>query len=67
MEGQLGTAKYQVQNSEACIDWYQREKEEHQRRVHDLEEQLEHLKHLEGELQSQLQSANDEVTEANAE
>lgn len=57
MEGQLGNAKYQVQNAEACLDWYQREKDEHQRRVQDLEEQLGNLKHLEDELRKQLEQS----------
>ena len=61
VESQLGTAHYQVQNAEACIQWYQREKEEHQHRVEDLEEQLEHLKHLEGELHHQLEQLSREA------
>lgn len=63
VESQLGTANYQVRNAQACIEWYQREKEEHQHRVKDLAEQLEHLKHLEAELYNQLAQLSDEDIE----
>jgi hypothetical protein len=55
VDNQLGSAKYQVHNAEACLDWYQREKEVYEHRVQDLEEQLEHLRHLESELRKQLE------------
>lgn len=50
VEDQLGGVDYQVNNAQECIEWYQREKTEYERRSEKLKARLESLKDLESQL-----------------